>query len=447
MTVQHTSTPDPAADLESTAELPVLDATAFEPTPPWIVARARAAAEARRGGERAAKPANGSAKPDQELAEARRGRAAAEQRSEELARELVQARRMGATVRDQLQAQLAARDAGQAEMERQLREVRQALQQMQQAPRDEITAREQRIQELEAEAREQSASFSRSQSELLARLAEADQLLKSSATQRSAKQDEALAQAGKRAEELESALFDERRRTEKLEAELGPLRQKAEARPAPGGSELTAARAQIEQLRAELEAQQAAVSTLRADAVASTARVRELETDLKAAEGAMNRRDSELQVRGARITELEALCVQLRAQGEDGRVAVSERDALIRRLQGDPESASEPAPFGAQRLLIRIDGDTEIAHVLARRTSVGRSSDNDVQVEASSISRHHALILSSPSGSVIEDLHSTNGVRVNGRRITSRQALKDGDTVIIGKAQFRFVMRDAPEEA
>ena len=41
---------------------------------------------------------------------------------------------------------------------------------------------------------------------------------------------------------------------------------------------------------------------------------------------------------------------------------------------------------------------------------------------------------------VLEDLGSTNGVYVNNRRI-SKQTLKDGDQVTIGKTRFRFVIK------
>jgi pSer/pThr/pTyr-binding forkhead associated (FHA) protein len=44
---------------------------------------------------------------------------------------------------------------------------------------------------------------------------------------------------------------------------------------------------------------------------------------------------------------------------------------------------------------------------------------------------------------IIEDLNSTNGVLVNGRRI-SRQPLNDGDMLTIGEAQFRFTLNPAP---
>ena len=83
--------------------------------------------------------------------------------------------------------------------------------------------------------------------------------------------------------------------------------------------------------------------------------------------------------------------------------------------------------------------------MLARKTSVGRTPDNDLQIDAKFISRHHAVILAGPAQTIIEDLNSTNGVQVNGRRIT-RQALEDGDTVAIGRQQYRFVVRKSGDK-
>jgi pSer/pThr/pTyr-binding forkhead associated (FHA) protein len=45
-----------------------------------------------------------------------------------------------------------------------------------------------------------------------------------------------------------------------------------------------------------------------------------------------------------------------------------------------------------------------------------------------------------PAQTLLEDLRSTNGVMVNGRRVT-RAALRDGDVVHIGKTQVRYVQR------
>jgi ABC transport system ATP-binding/permease protein len=44
---------------------------------------------------------------------------------------------------------------------------------------------------------------------------------------------------------------------------------------------------------------------------------------------------------------------------------------------------------------------------------------------------------------VIEDLNSTNGVILNGRKVT-RQVLSDGDIVTIGEIQFRYQAKPAP---
>jgi pSer/pThr/pTyr-binding forkhead associated (FHA) protein len=105
-------------------------------------------------------------------------------------------------------------------------------------------------------------------------------------------------------------------------------------------------------------------------------------------------------------------------------------------------NANELAPEGGARLLIRTEGDSEVVHVLGRKTTVGRTPDNDLQIDTKFISRHHAVILAAPAHTIIEDLNSTNGVMVNGRRVR-RHPLKDGDLVAIGKSQFRFAVKQA----
>ena len=58
------------------------------------------------------------------------------------------------------------------------------------------------------------------------------------------------------------------------------------------------------------------------------------------------------------------------------------------------------------------------------------------------MSRHHALILAGTREAIIEDLNSTNGVILNGRKV-SRQVLNDGDILTIGDIQFRYVAKPA----
>jgi predicted component of type VI protein secretion system len=70
-------------------------------------------------------------------------------------------------------------------------------------------------------------------------------------------------------------------------------------------------------------------------------------------------------------------------------------------------------------------------------TSVGRDTDNDIQLMTDRVSRHHARFTNLSAVCRLEDLNSTNGTLVNGRKITSYD-LKSGDEVTIGELVMRF---------
>ncbi|MEJ2734447.1 MAG: FHA domain-containing protein, partial [Anaerolineae bacterium] len=70
-------------------------------------------------------------------------------------------------------------------------------------------------------------------------------------------------------------------------------------------------------------------------------------------------------------------------------------------------------------------------------TSIGRSRDSDIHVAAERASRRHARIELQQCVYVILDLDSANGTFVNGQRI-SRQALSNGDEILIGETRLRF---------
>jgi hypothetical protein len=89
------------------------------------------------------------------------------------------------------------------------------------------------------------------------------------------------------------------------------------------------------------------------------------------------------------------------------------------------------------RVLLRQENGEEIRYPLGRRTTIGRTPDNDIQIDTTYISRHHAVVLSNAQDCVIEDLNSTNGVLVNGRRV-GRQSLRDGDSLLVGNTTFTF---------
>jgi len=63
---------------------------------------------------------------------------------------------------------------------------------------------------------------------------------------------------------------------------------------------------------------------------------------------------------------------------------------------------------------------------------------SDVVISDSEVSRRHASITWEKGKPIIRDLGSTNGTFVNGVRITAPQALRDGDTIGLGKVQLGF---------
>jgi predicted component of type VI protein secretion system len=70
--------------------------------------------------------------------------------------------------------------------------------------------------------------------------------------------------------------------------------------------------------------------------------------------------------------------------------------------------------------------------------TIGRSRDCDIVLEDSGISRHHAEIRPGPDGWTLDDLGSTNGVRVNGRRVSGSRALAAGDRLELGSTEIVF---------
>lgn len=76
--------------------------------------------------------------------------------------------------------------------------------------------------------------------------------------------------------------------------------------------------------------------------------------------------------------------------------------------------------------------------VAPRGATIGRSRDCDIVLEDSSISRRHAELRPGGQGWTIEDLGSTNGVRVNGNTVHGPQELRTGDRIEIGSTEMLF---------
>lgn len=67
---------------------------------------------------------------------------------------------------------------------------------------------------------------------------------------------------------------------------------------------------------------------------------------------------------------------------------------------------------------------------------IGRSPECQLALDDARVSRKHAVLRATPTGVVVEDLGSRNGVTVNGKKIEGQQLCIDGDRVTIGSQEM-----------
>jgi general secretion pathway protein A len=111
----------------------------------------------------------------------------------------------------------------------------------------------------------------------------------------------------------------------------------------------------------------------------------------------------------------------------------------------DDTASEEQPPVG--RLVLALKGSRVLeSYLVPGRLFIGRTADNDLQVESKYVSRHHAQIVTTAEGSWLEDLNSTNGVFVRGRRVR-RHKLQEGDVVKIGMHEITYHRSEPPGAA
>jgi hypothetical protein len=87
------------------------------------------------------------------------------------------------------------------------------------------------------------------------------------------------------------------------------------------------------------------------------------------------------------------------------------------------------------RGLLVFDGKRTV--LAAERTSLGRSRECDIVIDDPNVSRKHAEVRRTIEGWMVVDLGSTNGVKLNGRRV-NEEVLAPGDEITLGLAQIKF---------
>jgi general secretion pathway protein A len=117
--------------------------------------------------------------------------------------------------------------------------------------------------------------------------------------------------------------------------------------------------------------------------------------------------------------------------------------ARTNRMRAALAEAPSPRSIGSDRVLARIivahSGERDEERPLRLgRLIIGRTPDNDLQIDSKFISRHHCQIVTTAEGSVLEDLNSTNGVYLKSKRVRKHH-LNDGDVIVLGKHEIMYL--------
>jgi hypothetical protein len=100
------------------------------------------------------------------------------------------------------------------------------------------------------------------------------------------------------------------------------------------------------------------------------------------------------------------------------------------------EPLQEPAMARSQRAVLHLGNRRFL--VAASGATIGRSRECDVVVEDPNVSRRHAEVRPRGGAWVLSDLGSTNGTRLNGRRVDRPEVVRTGDQIEVGTALITF---------
>ena len=181
------------------------------------------------------------------------------------------------------------------------------------------------------------------------------------------------------------------------------------------------------------------------------ARIAELESELERSsrhaldlEGKLDARSNAINVL---LTELARKSNQMDSIDGLGD-AISDLDIRMSEQFDDADHVPSPSPRSGDRVtrvLLGKIGDKLLRFPLFKdRLTIGRSGDNDIQLNAPFISRKHAVVTTDGETTRVIDWGSMNGVYVNSSRVTEH-FLKNGDIVTIGNAHFRYDERPKRE--
>ena len=150
-----------------------------------------------------------------------------------------------------------------------------------------------------------------------------------------------------------------------------------------------------------------------------------------------------------------------------GRAAASGSDATVVSRPSSPVStppsrpgspAPTPAPDPSQTMALQPDAARSMAWLMVTNgpsegkslqlkegnNTIGRSLENDLQIDDGSVSRSHAMVNVNDGHFTLVDLGSTSGTRI-GDRLISGKRIGAGSSIVIGRTRLHLVSVNAYE--
>jgi hypothetical protein len=132
--------------------------------------------------------------------------------------------------------------------------------------------------------------------------------------------------------------------------------------------------------------------------------------------------------REARLDELRRELTSVRMQLREAQREQSQAFAEATIAQESPHIGPQLIPVDRPDSPVALSRDI---------ITIGRTSQSDVCIRSSAVSRDHARLLVAPGSVTLVDVSSTNGCFVNDEPV-KKHRLRDGDLVRIGDRSFRF---------
>ena len=146
---------------------------------------------------------------------------------------------------------------------------------------------------------------------------------------------------------------------------------------------------------------------------------------------------------------------ELRATSRTERRAFPKSESRLRTDGGGGRTPMRPAapwPLREPRAMLTVLSGLEAGRVVALdgdETILGCDPDAQIWVSDPAVSWRHARVVRGRDGAIfLDDLGSTNGTFVDGRRVEGRQRLEPGQSVQLGPSfRVRFALGDNYEES